>query len=103
MPREAPVTRAVFPERSLMIVSPDRWVDSETECGEAPYSDKNIETWRTKRRGSGHQARPRRRQDGDGHVPGRLHARASVMPAYAKNLLSSYAVFCVQKNKRASM
>ena len=33
-----------------MIVSPDRWVDSETECGEAPYSDKNIETWRTKRR-----------------------------------------------------
>jgi hypothetical protein len=45
------VARGAFSLASLMIVSPDCCVDSETECAEAPYSDRNIETCRTKRSG----------------------------------------------------
>src|SRR2546427_7799364 len=49
MPREAPVTRAVFPERLLMMGLLDRLVDSESGCAYAPSSDRNIETCRTNR------------------------------------------------------
>src|SRR2546422_534682 len=40
MPREAPVTRAVFPERLLMMGLLDRLIDSESGCAYAPSSDR---------------------------------------------------------------
>ena len=63
-------------------------MDSETECGEAPYSDRNIETWRTKRR-SGVDIKL---DHGVDNLAMAMSLVAStrglaLMPAYAKNLL----------------
>src|SRR5258708_39595507 len=42
----APVKRAVFPKRLVMILSLKRCVVSKTECAAEPYSDRSIEASR---------------------------------------------------------